>query len=144
MSETSGHVEVPVKVNAWVDAGVKDLVEALSAFPHVCTVESCEGPPAQVIFYVQSEPGCTHSAQLIVEPKHYPAIVGWLRCVQPEIRAQAFDEAAVKCENQAAHYDKCRDMVSDQDSIDYYESQAAVAANLGRDLRALAATERSA
>jgi len=37
------HKQVFVKVNAPVDEQVADLVTALSAFPHVVTVESCQG-----------------------------------------------------------------------------------------------------
>lgn len=36
------HPEVPIKVNAWVDAGVAPLVEALSEFEDVWTLSSCE------------------------------------------------------------------------------------------------------
>ena len=37
------HVEVPVKVNAWVDKGVMPLVSALNEFKEVWTTDSCEG-----------------------------------------------------------------------------------------------------
>jgi hypothetical protein len=37
------HVEVPVKVNAWVDEGIAELVEALNDLPAVMTTNSCEG-----------------------------------------------------------------------------------------------------
>lgn len=37
------HREVPVKVNAWVDEGVADLVTALSEFDGIVTLESCQG-----------------------------------------------------------------------------------------------------
>lgn len=37
------HQQVWVKVNAQVDKGMAPLIEALSAFPGVRTVESCEG-----------------------------------------------------------------------------------------------------
>jgi len=40
----AAHVEVPVKINARVDAGVADLVRALSRFPRLETVASCEDP----------------------------------------------------------------------------------------------------
>ena len=39
-----------VKVNTNVDEGVSDLVEGLSMFPRLCTVSSCEGPPATIFF----------------------------------------------------------------------------------------------
>jgi len=37
------HLEVPVKVTAWVDEGVVQLVEALNEFPDVVTLDSCQG-----------------------------------------------------------------------------------------------------
>ena len=37
------HIEVPVKVTAWVDQGIVSLVEALNRFPDVWTVSSCQG-----------------------------------------------------------------------------------------------------
>ena len=41
-SSLSRHLEVPVKVNAWVDEGIAPLVSALNDFPRVFTVASCE------------------------------------------------------------------------------------------------------
>ena len=37
------HREVPVKVNAWADEGIADLVSALSEFDGLITLESCQG-----------------------------------------------------------------------------------------------------
>ncbi len=37
------HRDVPVKVNAWVDEGIADLVSALSEFDGIVTLESCQG-----------------------------------------------------------------------------------------------------
>ena len=37
------HREVPVKVNAWVDEGIADLVSALSEIEGLVTLESCQG-----------------------------------------------------------------------------------------------------
>lgn len=42
----NGHREVPVKVNAWVDEGIADLVSALSEIDGLQTIESCQGEPA--------------------------------------------------------------------------------------------------
>ncbi len=50
MGDRPVHVLTWAKVNAPVDEGVKMLVEALSAFGGLETVESCEGPPAWVCF----------------------------------------------------------------------------------------------
>ncbi len=57
-----GHKQVWVKVNAPVDEGVADLIQALSSFPKLETIESCqggyprsdsdeEGMPAMVFFH---------------------------------------------------------------------------------------------
>ena len=37
------HIEVPIKVNAYVDEGIAPLVEALNGFLGVVTLDSCEG-----------------------------------------------------------------------------------------------------
>ena len=50
MGDRPAHVLTWAKVNAPVDVGVKMLVEALSAFEGLESVESCEGPPAWVCF----------------------------------------------------------------------------------------------
>lgn len=39
----SSHVQTWVKVNAPVDEGIAQLIEALSAFPMLQTIESCQG-----------------------------------------------------------------------------------------------------
>ena len=55
-AERSQHKQVRVKINARVDAGIAPLVSALSAFPWIETVDSCEGQagdadwPAHVFF----------------------------------------------------------------------------------------------
>jgi hypothetical protein len=36
------HHEVPVRVTAWVDEGVADLVSALNDWPGIITLDSCE------------------------------------------------------------------------------------------------------
>ena len=41
------HHEVTVKVNAWVDEGIADLVAALSEVEGLVTLESCQGEPAR-------------------------------------------------------------------------------------------------
>lgn len=46
------HSETPVKVNVWVDEGVAPLVEALSAWDEVVTLDSCEAGP-NALAYVQ-------------------------------------------------------------------------------------------
>lgn len=54
-----------MKVNAPVDKGVAKLVEALSQFPCLRTIESCEGPPAWVCFDV-GEQGWQGLAALVL------------------------------------------------------------------------------
>jgi hypothetical protein len=57
------HREIPVRVTAWVDEGVADLVVALNAVPGVLTLDSCqEGPDGQarVTF-------CTHDQAMLRE-----------------------------------------------------------------------------
>jgi tRNA(Phe) wybutosine-synthesizing methylase Tyw3 len=39
------HKQVWIKVNAHVDQGIVGLVEALSSFPHLRTISSCQGNP---------------------------------------------------------------------------------------------------
>jgi len=54
------HAEVPVKVTAYVDAGIAPLVAALNEFPNVLTLDSCEesrsDSRAYVCFGVRGEP----------------------------------------------------------------------------------------
>jgi hypothetical protein len=38
-----GHREVPVRVNAFVDEGIAELVATLNDFPSVQTLQSCQG-----------------------------------------------------------------------------------------------------
>jgi hypothetical protein len=44
------HAQISIKVNAKVDRGVAPLVEALSEFPDVVTLSSCEGSDGQQAF----------------------------------------------------------------------------------------------
>ena len=43
MASTTGHKEIRIKVNVYVDSGVAPLVEALNLFPNIETLDSCEG-----------------------------------------------------------------------------------------------------
>jgi len=65
------HKQTWVKVNAPVDEGVAGLVSALSSFPELCTIESCQGDaehPA-VVFYSYADKGVEgeHSWQKLSE-----------------------------------------------------------------------------
>lgn len=51
------HRTVPVKVNAWVDAGVASLVEALNALPDVVTLDSCEGDGRRAAYVLLTATG---------------------------------------------------------------------------------------
>lgn len=63
------HAEVPIKVTAYVDAGVAPLVEVLNQFANVVTLDSCEGSTdtaTYVYFAVRGDPvaGFTFVQQL--------------------------------------------------------------------------------
>lgn len=47
MKGMEAHEQVWVKVNARVDRGVREIVAALSLFPDLQTIESCEGNPGE-------------------------------------------------------------------------------------------------
>ena|ERR1700690_691552 len=49
----TGHVQVPVKVNAWADLEIASLVEALNGFSDLWTTSSCQG---------NGERACVHFA----------------------------------------------------------------------------------
>lgn len=56
---TQGHLQRWVKVNAPVDEGIADLILALSGFPYLRTVESCQGganQPSWVCFTYGDSP----------------------------------------------------------------------------------------
>lgn len=42
LNSNKKHIQTFVKVNVPVDKGIKDLIEALSKFPHLQAIESCE------------------------------------------------------------------------------------------------------
>lgn len=59
------HRQVWTKVNAPVDEGVVGLIDALSSFPGLRSIESCQGPPAWVCFEVGVE-GWSELAALVL------------------------------------------------------------------------------
>jgi hypothetical protein len=82
------HREVPVKVNAWVDEGIADLVSALSEINGLVTLESCQGDtggrPAFVIFQY----GGWRDAGELLYDKLLPALSADLRSdVSLDLRA---------------------------------------------------------
>lgn len=42
MNSLQPHKQVPCKVTAYVDEGIKELIELLNTFDGVCTISSCE------------------------------------------------------------------------------------------------------
>jgi hypothetical protein len=50
MISSQRHKQVLAKVNAYVDEGIKKLVEVLNTFDGVCTTESCQGSKGQMAF----------------------------------------------------------------------------------------------
>jgi hypothetical protein len=50
MNKHQRHKQVPVKVMAYVDKGIKELVEALNSFDKVSTFESCQGGKGKSAF----------------------------------------------------------------------------------------------
>ena len=56
------HKQVSAKVTAYVDEGIKDLVEILNNIPNVCKLESCQGYNSEYAF-VSLEYGIDHNNQ---------------------------------------------------------------------------------
>jgi hypothetical protein len=89
------HHEVPVKVTAWVDEDVADLVLALNAMPGVLTLDSCQEDPdglARVTF-------CTHeNTALRKTVDHLAGVIGgqaWDRQVNLSLWAGCDGETLV-------------------------------------------------
>ena len=58
------HDTIPIKVNAWVDKDIAPLVEAISVFPQIVTVDSCQGgsdEKAYVHFVCESDEDVLHA-----------------------------------------------------------------------------------
>lgn len=90
------HAQVPVKVNAMVDEGIAQLVEALSAVPGLVTLESCQGGngrDAYVIFRL----GNWQEAGRFMFETLLPAMSDDLRSVSA-LRLQAYDAAMAQGE----------------------------------------------
>jgi len=51
---SSQHRQVPCKVTAYVDKGIKNLVELLNTFDGISTFESCEGGEGKLAFVYMS------------------------------------------------------------------------------------------
>lgn len=61
------HEQVWVKVNAQVDQGVAELIEALSEFPELMTVESCQTDGEDVWVCFVSGEGWEHLSRITFE-----------------------------------------------------------------------------
>jgi len=73
------HRMVPVKVNAWVDEGIADLVSALSQFDGLVTLESCQGDADDHRAFVIFEYGDWRSIGELLYDKLLPALAPDLR-----------------------------------------------------------------
>lgn len=95
-----GHKQVWAKVNAHVDEGIAELIAALSAFPKLQTIESCqggyprsdadkEGAPA-VVFFHYGQHHQTHPYQEIAD-----FVLGYLG---PELMKELGDLVSIRIE----------------------------------------------
>lgn len=57
MTNPQPHKQVPAKVTAFVDEGIKDLVELLNTFENISTWESCEGRKGKRLAFVSMDYG---------------------------------------------------------------------------------------
>lgn len=83
------HREVPVKVNAFVDEGVAELVEALSAIPRLVTLESCQGGDGRDAYIIFRLGDWQEIGHFMFE-RLLPAMSEDLRSVAA-LRVQAYD-----------------------------------------------------
>ena len=65
MMPLSLHKQVPCKVTAYVDEGIKELVELLNQIDGVSTFESCQGKPGKRLAFVYMAYGDNNSEGLI-------------------------------------------------------------------------------
>lgn len=69
------HTEVPVKVTAWIDAGIAPLVKAMNELPDVVTLQSCQGRPGRSAYVYFTTHGGT-TADLVETVEHWTAGLG--------------------------------------------------------------------
>lgn len=84
------HREVPVKVNAWVDEGIADLVSALSQLEGLVTLESCQGTPGTNDAFVVFRYGDWHQCGALLFGRLLQAMSPDLRAVV-SLRLEAYD-----------------------------------------------------
>lgn len=83
------HKQVPVQVNAFVDEGVAELVEALSKVPGLVTLESCQGGDGRDAFVI-FRLGSWQEAGSFMFEHLLPAMSPDLRAATA-LRVQAYD-----------------------------------------------------
>lgn len=84
------HREVPVKVNAWADEGISDLVSALSEFDGLITLESCQGDSGEREAFVIFRYGDWKQCGELLFGKILPAMSPDMRAVV-SLKLQAYD-----------------------------------------------------
>jgi len=84
------HREVSVKVNAWVDEGIADLVTALSEIEGLVTLESCQGGSSEHDAFVIFRYGDWRKCGELLFGKILPQMPPDLRA-GVSLRLQAYD-----------------------------------------------------
>jgi hypothetical protein len=89
----SKHREVAVKVNAFVDEGIADLVVALSEIKGLATLESCQGEPGEADAFVLFRHGDWRQSGAMLFEDLMSALGPELRS-QVSLRLEAFENGA--------------------------------------------------
>ena len=84
------HKQVQVQVNAFVDEGVADLIEALARVPGLITLESCQGGDGRDAFVLFTLGGWKDAGSFLFE-RLLPAMSPDLRSVTA-LRLRAYDD----------------------------------------------------
>lgn len=84
------HREIPVKVNAWADEGIADLVSALSEFDGLITLESCQGDAGEREAFVIFRYGDWKQCGELLFGKILPAMSPDMRA-NVSLKLQAYD-----------------------------------------------------
>jgi hypothetical protein len=93
MNRRRKHKQVWVKVNAQVDEAVAEIITALGLFPHVHTIESCQGGPTDAAV---EQPAWVCFTYADGDGRDWKAIAEFaLACVGPELARRVGDGAAV-------------------------------------------------
>ena len=84
------HREIPIKVNAWVDEGIADLVAALSEIEGLVTLESCQGDKGGNDAFVVFRYGDWQKCGELLFGRFLPAMSPDLRA-EISLRLEAYD-----------------------------------------------------